>query len=274
PTGALRFWNRRVHYCNWTGVICGSLKPRRVAALQLPGQSLSGEITPSFGNLTYLKALNLSSNGFSGLLPPLNLLQELIHLDLSSNSNMLQGPIPKKIGSLHNLLGLGLSKNNLTGIIPPTMSNATQLTELGLAENQLGGIIPDVFVQWPKMLELSVGENRLSGRIPPSIFNLSRTRTLGLYANKLQGELPPDIGDTLPEIILFSLGENMLHGHIPASLGNASRLQFRRVHSTIFWQLFRTDNTFFFEKAQKTFTVHCIEKKGFSTILLGGIFTR
>ncbi|KAM3390011.1 hypothetical protein ACQJBY_011895 [Aegilops geniculata] len=249
PTGALRSWDRSVHYCNWTGVRCSQGNPGRVAALQLPGESLSGEITPSLGNLTFLKVLNLSSNGFSGQLTPLNLnhLHELIHLDLSSNSfkgiipdslmncsnmkvmdlsiNMLEGPIPTKIGSLYNLLGLGLSRNNLSGVIPQSISNATQLEELGLQENQLGGSIPDVFGRWPKMLELSVGENRLSGRIPPSIFNLTSLQTLGLYANKLQGELPLDIGDTLPEIIFFWLGENMLEGHIPASLGNISGLQ-------------------------------------------------
>ncbi|VAH52198.1 unnamed protein product [Triticum turgidum subsp. durum] len=249
PTDALRSWDRSVHYCNWTGVICSSLCPGRVAALQLAGQSLAGEITPSLGNLTFLKVLNLSSNGFSGQLTPLNLnqLHELVLLDLSSNSfqgtipdslmncsklqylvlsgNMLEGPIPKKIGSLYNLLGLGLSRNNLIGVIPLTISNSTQLEQLSLEENQLGGSIPDVFGQWSKMLELSVGENRLSGRIPPSIFNLTSLQILDLYANKLQGELLLDIGDTLPEIIIFTLGQNILEGHIPASLGNASRLQ-------------------------------------------------
>uniref|UniRef100_A0A8I6X0P3 Leucine-rich repeat-containing N-terminal plant-type domain-containing protein n=1 Tax=Hordeum vulgare subsp. vulgare TaxID=112509 RepID=A0A8I6X0P3_HORVV len=185
PTGALRSWNRRVHYCNWTGVTCSSMKPGRVIALRLPGQSLSGEITPSIGNLTYLKALNLSSNGFSGQLPPLNLLHEVIHLELSSNSfhgiipdslmncskllildlssNMLQGPIPKKIGLLYNLLGLGLSRNKLTGIIPPTISNATHLQILFLQENELGGSIPDVFGQLSNLIKLDLTYNNLQG---------------------------------------------------------------------------------------------------------------
>ncbi|KAI5010751.1 hypothetical protein ZWY2020_012888 [Hordeum vulgare] len=86
PTGALRSWDRRVHYCHWKGVTCSSLKPGRVAFLELADERLSGEITPSLGNLTYLQVLDLSSNGFSGQLPSLNQLHELFVLDLGNNS--------------------------------------------------------------------------------------------------------------------------------------------------------------------------------------------
>ncbi|XP_073365161.1 uncharacterized protein [Aegilops tauschii subsp. strangulata] len=37
PTGALRSWDRSVHYYNSTGVRCSQGNPGRVAALQLPG---------------------------------------------------------------------------------------------------------------------------------------------------------------------------------------------------------------------------------------------
>jgi len=248
PTHALRSWNRSIHYCNWTGVRCDPRNPWRVAALELPGERLAGQITPSLGNLTFLKILNLSSNSFSGQLPPLSQLPELFLLDLRSNSfqgiipdslmncsnlkgvdlssNMLEGPIPAKIGLLYNLINLDLSRNNLIGVIPPTISNATHLQRLLIQENELGGSIPDELGQLSNMIWLNVGINRLSGQIPPSIFNLTSLEALGLYANSLQmAALPLDIGDTLPKLELFTLGQNMLEGPIPASLGNISGLQ-------------------------------------------------
>ncbi|XP_044952817.1 receptor kinase-like protein Xa21 [Hordeum vulgare subsp. vulgare] len=248
PTDALRNWNRSIYYCNWNGVKCSLLHPGRVVALNLPGQSLSGQVNPSLGNITFLKRLNLSYNGFSGQLPPLNQFHELISLDLSSNSfqgiisdsftnrsnlklvdlsrNMLQGLIPAKIGSLYNLTRLDLSKNNLTGVIPPTISNATKLQLLILQENELGGSLPDELGQLSNMLAFLAGNNRLSGQIPPSIFNLTSLQFLSLEANRLQmAALPPDIGDTLPYLQKITLGKNMLEGPIPASLDNISGLQ-------------------------------------------------
>lgn len=247
PTGALTNWNRSIHYCNWNGVLCSTQNPGRVAALILPGQSLAGQLNPSLGNITFLKILNLSSNGFSGQLPPLNQFHELILLDLSSNSfqgtipdsltncsnlegvdlsrNMLEGSIPAKIGSLYNLLGLGLSRNNLIGVIPPSISNATQLQLLNVRTNQLGGSIPAELGQLSNMLYLIFGGNRLSGPIPPSIFNLTSLAVLDGYLNMLNMALPIDIGDTLPNLTVLTLGGNMLEGPIPASLGNATMLQ-------------------------------------------------
>jgi len=257
PTHALRSWNRSIHYCNWTGVKCSPRNPWRVAALLLPSQSLSGQITPSLGNLTFLKILDLSSNGFSGQLPPLSQLHELTQLSFRFNyfqgiipdslmncsnlkvvdlsRNMLEGPIPAKIGSLYNLTDLDLSRNSLTGVIPPTISNATQLKTLNLPYNKLGGSIPDELGQLSNITSLDVGMNRLSGQIPPSIFNLTSLHALGLYANSLQmAALPLDIGDTLPNLTNFTLGANMLEGPIPASLGNVSGLQLIDLSSNSF----------------------------------------
>lgn len=60
PTGSLRNWNRSIHYCKWNGVSCSLLNPGRVAALDLPGQNLSGQVNPSLGNITFLKRADAS----------------------------------------------------------------------------------------------------------------------------------------------------------------------------------------------------------------------
>jgi hypothetical protein len=140
PRGALTSWNKTTPFCSWEGLICSSTHLGRLASLNLNGLGLGGQLSPILGNLTFLKILNLSSNGFSGPLPRLSYLPELNILDLSQNSlegeiptslsnlsnlllldlhqNKLEGPIPLEIGSLHNLLGLDLSINSLTGAFP------------------------------------------------------------------------------------------------------------------------------------------------------------
>ena len=123
PTGVLRSWNRSVRHCDWTGVICSSLNSGRVVALRIPGQGLSGEITPSLGNLTFLEIISLRYNGFSGQLPPLNQLHDLRVLDLKSNS--FQGIIPDSIMNCSNLGILDLSRNMLEGPIPKKLVRST-----------------------------------------------------------------------------------------------------------------------------------------------------
>lgn len=86
PKGSLSSWNRTTPLCRWKGVKCSPTRPGRVVALDLSGQSLAGVITSSLGNLTFLEKLDLSTNQFSGLLPPLNHLHMLQVLNLSTNS--------------------------------------------------------------------------------------------------------------------------------------------------------------------------------------------
>jgi hypothetical protein len=161
----LSSWNSSIPHCQWMGVNCSLTHPGRVTVLNLGELGLSGPISPSLGNLTFLKILNLTKNGFTGQLPPFNHLQRLEklvmiknslegiipdtltncsnlnYLDLSGNS--LIGEIPLNIGRLSNLYFLGLSANNLTGTIPPSLKNISQLKAIYLANNELTGTIPD-----------------------------------------------------------------------------------------------------------------------------------
>lgn len=197
PTGFLKNWNGSTPFCKWEGVTCSRNHSGRVVALELPGLRLSGQISPSVGNLTFLKTLDLSSNSFSGLLPPLNRLHRLQVLDLSSNSlqdtipdtlanfsnlatlnlshNSLVGEIPHKLGLLPNLQILWVSMNNLTGTIPPIFSNNSRIQSLALSYNQLSGDIPDDLGKLSNLQFLALGGNNLSGGFPQALFNLSNS---------------------------------------------------------------------------------------------------
>ncbi|OEL31450.1 putative LRR receptor-like serine/threonine-protein kinase [Dichanthelium oligosanthes] len=248
PRGALTAWNASAHFCLWNGVRCSSGRTRRVVALDLAGQGLSGQIAASLGNLSSLAALNLSTNGFSGPIPPrLGHLAKLRSLDLSYNSlqgsipaaltncsvlmalnlsrNFLVGEIPAEIGSLSNLTFLNLRFNNLTGIIPPELCNATSLEELRLTYNQLGGSIPEGIGKLTELRTLSLAVNRISDMIPESLFNLSLLQLLSLADNRLNGQLQPVIGSAFPNLQFLDLGGNMFEGYVPASLGNLSSIQ-------------------------------------------------
>ncbi|XP_066332049.1 LRR receptor-like serine/threonine-protein kinase EFR [Miscanthus floridulus] len=194
PGLILSNWNTSTPYCHWAGVSCRSRTHiDRVTALELAGQSLTGTLSPSLGNLTFLGTLNLSVNHFSGHLPDLSHLHRLELLDLNSNSvqgiipdtltncsnlrelvlyhNFLEGEIPLKIGLLSKLSRLRLGYNSLTGLIPPTLNN-TQLRKIFLPNNQFTGSIPNELVALSNLSILSLGGNMLSGQFPTVLLNM------------------------------------------------------------------------------------------------------
>jgi len=58
PSGALNNWIMSSNFCRWNGITCtGTGRPWRVLVLDLPGKSLSGQISSSLGNLTFLNYL-------------------------------------------------------------------------------------------------------------------------------------------------------------------------------------------------------------------------
>jgi len=124
PQQALMSWNGSTHFCSWNGVRCSIKKPSRVTSLNLTKQGLVGQISPSLGNLTFLKVLVLSANSFLG-------------------------EIPMSLGHLHHLQMLDLNNNTLQGKIP-ALANCSKLTRLSMAWNQLTGEIP---VDLPSRLE-------------------------------------------------------------------------------------------------------------------------
>ncbi|TVU25342.1 hypothetical protein EJB05_27834 [Eragrostis curvula] len=264
PHGSLASWNVSSHFCSWKGVSCSQKHPHRVRLLDLTDQGLIGYISPSLGNLTYLRTLRLSNNSFTGEIPAsFGQLRRLEEISMSNNSlqgwipeelcncsnlqilslysNHLKGRTPLNIGSLMKIVILNLSANNLTGSIPPLggpwptlatrklrpclVGNMTGLNVISLSENYLQGSIPEELGMLSEMSYLALGVNSLSGTVPLRLFNMSSLSSLGLELNHLdKAVLPSDFGSHLPNLLHLGLDSNNFEGPIPASLANASRL--------------------------------------------------
>ncbi|KAH9616441.1 hypothetical protein KSS87_009411, partial [Heliosperma pusillum] len=246
PSRVLSSWNDSMPVCNWYGVQCG-LKHARVTLLDLNSSQLTGTISPSIGNLSFLSILNLQNNSFGGTIPPqIGGLYRLWFLSLSYNSlvgelpsnisscsqleelnvysNRMVGQIPPELGSLQYLDTLVLSVNNFTGIIPASLGNLSYLSTLRLQKNNLGGSIPNSLGKLDSLITLYLDTNNLIGQVPPSIFNLSKLQNLTLGSNHLEGHLPSDLGNMFPNLQYFDISNNTFSGSIPPSISNLSNL--------------------------------------------------
>ncbi|KAA8521187.1 hypothetical protein F0562_011846 [Nyssa sinensis] len=246
PFKVLSSWNYSIHFCNWYGVTCG-LRHQRVTVLNLSSLELVGSMSPSIGDLTFLREIILENNRFHSSIPQeVGRLFRLQFLSLYNNSfqgefpsnlthcsdirvidvhkNNLEGKIPTELGSLSNLLELHLSGNHFTGKIPPSLGNLSTLHSLSLSENNLEGSIPLEFGQFSDLEFLELSINRLSGTIPPALYNISSIQYFRVAFNLLSGTFPPDLGFILSKLQMFLVGGNQFSGSIPASITNASGL--------------------------------------------------
>ncbi|OEL25383.1 LRR receptor-like serine/threonine-protein kinase ERECTA [Dichanthelium oligosanthes] len=219
-------------YCSWRGVLCDNVT-FAVAALNLSGLNLGGEISPAVGSLKSLVSIDLKSNGLSGQIPDeIGDCSSLRTLDLSFNN--LDGDIPFSISKLKHLEDLILKNNQLIGAIPSTLSQLPNLKILDLAQNKLTGEIPRL-IYWNEVLQyLDVKNNSLTGVIPDTIgnctsfqftgpipFNIGflQVATLSLQGNKFTGPIPSVIG-LMQALAVLDLSYNQLSGPIPSILGN------------------------------------------------------
>ena len=105
-------WDQNISPCNWTGVSCNTRK-RRVNSINLSGHGLTGSISPSISNLSFLTSLQLQNNQLRGRIPiEITSLFRLKVLNLSSNN--LEGTLPSSLSKLVNLQILDLTSNTIT----------------------------------------------------------------------------------------------------------------------------------------------------------------
>ncbi|GLT30559.1 hypothetical protein SLA2020_053530 [Shorea laevis] len=257
PQGILNSWNDSIHYCQWEGITC-SRRRDRVTILDLSSMGLVGFLSPSIGNLSFLREIRLFNNSFHGNIPPeIGRLYRLRVLYLNNNSfegevpsnlsgcsnlnilkvgrNNLAGKLPMELASMSKLTFLAIHYNHFIGGIPHFIVNLTALSTLSAAYNNLGGSIPDALGQLRSLTQLGLAANNLFGKIPPSIYNLSMLTSLSVSENQLQGNLPWDIGLVLPHLEQFQIAKNQFSGRLPVTLSNISKLSFLQMQLNNFF---------------------------------------
>ncbi|KAL6911574.1 hypothetical protein ACP4OV_000379 [Aristida adscensionis] len=203
-------------YCSWRGVLCDNVT-FAVAALNLSGFNLGGEISPAIGSLKSVVSIDLKSNGLSGqILDEIGGCLSLQTLDLSSNN--LEGDIPFSISKLKQLENLILKNNQLVGVIPSTLSQLPNLKILDLAQNRLSGAIPNL-IYWNEVLQyLGLRSNNLEGSLCPDMCQLTGLWYFDVKNNSLTGTIPEAIGNCTSFQVL-DLSNNQLTGEIPFNIG-------------------------------------------------------
>ncbi|KAK1677476.1 hypothetical protein QYE76_038324 [Lolium multiflorum] len=191
PRQVLGSWNTTIHFCRWSGVMCGMPRPFRVVSLDLSSAKLDGKISPWIANLTSLRQLNLSDNYFVGV-------------------------IPYELGTLQHLQFLKLDKNSLVGAIPRSLGTSRSLRYVNLADNRLLGHIPD-FDKMTALRILDLSSNNLSGSIPSSLGNVS-------LSTSLQRVIPSAIGN-LGQLFVLTLAGNKFSGQIPHTIALKDQYQ-------------------------------------------------
>ncbi|XP_015616380.2 probable LRR receptor-like serine/threonine-protein kinase At3g47570 [Oryza sativa Japonica Group] len=184
---------------------------------------LTGQLPPSFSNLTGLRVIELSDNQLQGAIPESIMeMENLLELDLSGNS--LVGSIPSNAGMLKNAEHLFLQGNKFSGSIPKGIGNLTKLEILRLSNNQLSSTLPPSLFRLESLIQLNLSQNFLSGALPIDIGQLKRINSMDLSRNRFLGSLPDSIGE-LQMITILNLSTNSIDGSIPNSFGNLTGLQ-------------------------------------------------
>ncbi|KAF9609230.1 hypothetical protein IFM89_014424 [Coptis chinensis] len=148
------------------GTVC------HVTSLLLWRQDLSGIISPTVGNLTYLESLDLSENQLNGVVPrSLGNLKSLLHIHLQYN--FLEDEMPSTLGTLYNLSLLDLSSNKLTGSIPKELGDLSLLNLLRVRGTLLSGAIPGFIAGWSDLTKLHLMGSNFEGPLPSGILALS-----------------------------------------------------------------------------------------------------
>ncbi|GAY33377.1 hypothetical protein CUMW_275020, partial [Citrus unshiu] len=256
PLGVTSSWNNSINLCHWTGVTCGH-RHQRVTELDLESKNIRTGFffflcsLLTFGNLSFLRVINLGKQQFSrsnsqlkaGRLLGLEtiVLSKQFFFRSSSllrfQSSKTERLVVAQNNLTENLQALGLVGNNIRGIIPDSLGNLTLLNVLQLGFNKLQGSIPSSLGKCQNLMELSAPNNKLNGTLPPQIFGITTLSILlDLSENLLSGSIPlegnsfngsiPQSLNALKSIKELDLSCNNLSGQIPKYLEDLPFLEY------------------------------------------------
>ncbi|KAL1816963.1 hypothetical protein ACET3Z_019537 [Daucus carota] len=165
---------------------------------------LTGTIPESICEATYLQVLDLSNNGFSGVIPSCLLGQTDSLVVMNLGNNKFSGDINGTFMENCGLRTLDLHANSLQGNVPISLSKCTMLEVLNLGSNQINDTFPcflknssslrvlvlrsnkfhgEIYCQgptshWPNLQIIDIASNKFTGKLPENIF-LNWTAMMG-----------------------------------------------------------------------------------------------
>lgn len=206
-----------------------------------------------FSGCSNLTSLSLSSNQFSGPVPPeWGSLTKLTEIYVSRNPS-ITGSYPSQWGSLTNLQLLWTFVTAQRGSLPESWKGMKNLQNL--EADDVSGSLPDVSA-WTNMQTLILtgrGNGALTGSLPTSLCYMKYLETLWFFGNKLTGVLPPCVGQlsgivniqlqdqkfssvipsqiNMPKLKYFYWSGNGFTGSMPSGFGNSPNLSVLDLHS-------------------------------------------
>ncbi|XP_050232905.1 receptor-like protein 46 [Mercurialis annua] len=221
-----------------------------LSLLSLRSCNLSGQVPIWISNLARLNFLDLSHNNLTGNFPQWLAEKQLCYLILSSNK--FSGSLPPLLFQSEQLYVLVASNNNFSGLLPETVGKAVELIMLmmssywtcqatkfssnefpifnqtspvayiDLSFNNLSGEVPVTFPLNVKLLQLS--RNHFPGFLPQNLSNFRRLQYLDLHDNNITGEIPEFLC-LLSSLRILNVRSNSFNGSTPMNLWNLSALQ-------------------------------------------------
>jgi hypothetical protein len=197
-------WMTAAPICTWHGIECAD-NDGYVTKIFLARNNLDGTLTPSLGNLTNLRHMDLSNNNIHGTIPPQ--IAELNHLQtLLLPTNSLGGPVPEEFSTMRSLQVLQIGFNKLTKL-PTSLGIMTNLTILAGQQNLFRGTLPDLY--GTNLVTVDLSSNYFEGPLPRISDEL---KVLILDDNKLNGTIE-NLYD-LDALTMVLLQNNLFTGNV------------------------------------------------------------
>ncbi|PIN24291.1 Serine/threonine protein kinase [Handroanthus impetiginosus] len=206
-------WSSSTPFCNWNSVRC-DFTSSFVTAINLSSTGISGTLPPEVNQLSQLQFLALQKNSLTGPLPSFGNMTSLQQIYLDNNgfssvpNNFLVGLINLQTFSISDNINLGPWE------IPTYLTESRNLVAFYASNANITGIIPDIFGSFPNLQNLRLSYNNLTGSLPGS-FSGSEIQNLWLNNQRvgLSGRI--DVLASMTQLAQVWLHANAFSGAIP-----------------------------------------------------------
>jgi hypothetical protein len=213
-------WLSEEHECIWAGVFCD--ENDYIAAIELPGQEMTGTLPDEISDLVYLQSITLDWNGFYGTLPA-SWAKNKHLLNIEIHYNFISGGIPEEWYGSQGLQRMNVGGNMLTSTVSSAVGKLDALKGFFVMENQMTGSIPEEFGALRFLSYTRWSRNYFSGKIPSTLGSMDKLQELWLHRNQLTGTIPSEFG-TMSDILDLRMHFNPLTGTIPEEIYNMDTL--------------------------------------------------